>query len=233
MRLWGRAAAIAGVCALALSLTACGLYRTDTSINLTPTPTHANLLHDPAFEQGADEWASNPQGALSLGRVPGRDGGHAATLDSTGGAAQISQTVAPPDFPDFVSGYYRVPRWSAGTSARFLAFSVTMHGGQFEDGLAQHTVHFEIGGMAAAPDSMPPGEAYVFLSRAAPVTNSWQYFGYPVKTAFTAAFGPVPPTWDSVDVAFQAQTGAVAGDAASFDDLYAGPQLENPNRPGG
>jgi hypothetical protein len=226
----GRALAAAAVCVWAIALSACGLYRDDPSISLTPTPSHANLLGDPGFEAG-DAWTADPASALSVDGAPPRSGVHAATLDSTAGDAHITQSIAPPAFPDFVSGYYRVPRWSNGNSPRFVGFSVTVRGGQFPDNLPQHTVNFVIAGLAAAPDNVPQGEAYVFLSRAAPTAGSWQYFGYPVKAAFITAFMAVPPTWNTIDVSFDSQTGAVAADSASFDDLYAGPQLSNPNRP--
>ncbi len=214
---------------LALSGAACGLYRA-APLAPTPTPSHASIVRDGGFEARAGAWMPSGAGAFVAKGIAHGGTQSAALRTPAGGSGSVAivQALDTAAFPEFVSGFYRLDAWHPASGARSIEFAVTVRGGDFADGAPSHTVRFVIGGLAAAPPGLPPTEKYVFLSRAAPKVGVWTYFGYPVKDAFEKAFGRAPTRWTGIDLSLAATTG---GATAYFDDIYAGPQFENPNRP--
>ena len=215
--------------ALALTGAACVLYRAG-PVAPTTTPAHADLVKDGGFESGAGAWKPSGAGAFVATGIA-HSGTHSGALRTPAGASgsvAVTQALDTAAFPEFVSGFYRLDGWRPASGARSIEFAVTVRGGDFADGAPSHTVRFVIGGLAAAPPGLPPTERYVFLSRAAPKVGVWTYFAYPVQDAFEKAFGRVPARWDGIDLSLAAATG---GATVYFDDIYAGPQFENPNRP--
>ena len=181
-------------------------------------------MQDSGFESGGTAWQAAAGTRFDVSADAAHGGTHSAALAPTGtGAASISQRLDVAPFPEYVSGFYRLDRWDPAAGAGAVEFDVIVQGGG-----GAHTVRFVIGGLQATPANPGPGVAYVFLSRAAPQTGSWLYFGYPVARAFEQAFGAAPTSWSSIDLVISAQTG---GGTAYFDDIYAGTQRDNPNRP--
>jgi hypothetical protein len=142
----------------------------------------------------------------------------------------VRQQLAAQAFPEFFSGFYRV---DAASPPAYLEFSLFVRGGAFEDGLLLHEVHFIVGGLGAAPADAPPGAAYVFLSRDELEPGGWRYFGYPLPQAFREAFGAVPPFWEALEITVALYApGGVGGETRVYvDDLFVGPQRDNPNVP--
>ncbi len=131
-----------------------------------------------------------------------------------------------PEFPEFLSGFYRVDAWPG--DGAYLRFTVYAPTGAFE---AAPEIWFIIAGSAPAPSetSLAPT---VFLSRAAPVIGEWTYFAYPLRQAFLDNVAAIPATWASIQVSVELRSGADGAEAtAYFDDIYLGTQIGNPNRP--
>ncbi len=214
----------------------------------TPTPSAANLLQNPGFENGADPWFALQQDTwrpFEISDSVARTGEHSLGLDLQGeddaiatrivGAIQpISATV----FPEYVSGFYRVDDWQPQATFQYLQFVIVVRGGDFGDDFGIHEMRFPIAGIDREPFLLSNAR-FLFLSREAPKLRKWVYFGYPVRQAFATRLGRVPERWDSIEAFFEVRyDGKTAEQPATsarvyFDDLYAGPLLDNPNHPDG
>ncbi len=239
----GRRVGVLLVIPLALGLSSCGLFKELPPVP-TLTPTHANLLQNSGFESGDQLWATQDGGGrFSISDSTAHSGGHSLLLRLRGDAgdtgtrvASAAQSIDTTTFPEYVSGFYRVDGWKPTAGSQYLQFTVVVHGGDFGDNRPVHEMRFAIAGLQYEPFGLRGG-AFVFLSRAAPVLHRWTYFGYPVKDAFARALGRAPGRWDSIAFLFEVRyDGKPASQSASvadvyFDDLYAGSQLDNPNRP--
>ena len=219
----GVAVAVA-VAALALLATGCGLYKDQPYPVATPTATATNLLRNPGFED-TTAWTASEQGAFSVSGEQRRSGGESGELRGTNKSVAVSQPLADGTvIPEFVSGFYRLDAWKPKTDGE-IGFRVTVRAGG-----ADFIIHFAAGGLQEAPGGLPGNEKYVFLTRAAPATGAWTYFGYPVAAAFRDRYGLAATGVQGVAVALELRGD---GTQAWFDDLYAGSQVGNPNRPGG
>jgi hypothetical protein len=215
--------------ACATVLAGCGAFE-ESPPAPTPAAAASNLLVDPGFE------TTNPPAWLGIGPptvdvlVPSeeqaRNGTRSARFRSDGlrGAAQSASAA---EFPEFLSGYYRVDSWPDDGSAS-LQFSVRAPSGSFS--LAPE-IRFLIAGASSEPEPSPR-VPYVYLSRDAPVVGEWTYFAYPLRQAFIERLAAVPASWASIDVTVEARSAPGAPPVvAYFDDLYLGSQIGNPNRP--
>jgi hypothetical protein len=223
-----RAALSAVALVASLVASACGLYRDEKAVG-TPTPGHANAVQAAGFEDAAGAWRASDGAGFRISDDFPHGGARSAALAREGpGIVSISQQIDVAPFPEYVSGFYRLDRWNPASGARVVEFVVTVRSADFPDGFGPHSMHFLIGGLDAAPANPLPGVAYVFLSRAAPQTGDWRYFGYPVALAFERAFGKAPTRWGSIELTLSAEPGDAT---VQFDDIYAGTQRDNPNRP--
>ncbi len=227
----------------AATFAGCGITKAPTAVS-TPPPVTANLLSNPGFEQGDLSWQFKDQpewSAFSIGDT-GRTGVHSLHLQLHGDDAATGThiagaltTITPKDFPDYVSGFYRVDDWHPSTTFQYLQFVVAVHG-DFGGGSAIQEMRFPIAGIDREP-FMLSNARFLFLSRGAPALRQWTYFGYPLKQAFASRLGAVPTTWTSIDIFFEVRYDGKTADQpatsadVSFDDLYAGPQISNPNHP--
>jgi len=236
----------AAVACLALASAACGLFDAPPPLP-TVEPANANLLANAGFEAGAAPWVAatvppQPGAALQLSDRSPHAGAHAVELTLAGGegeketrAAVATQASKPTAFPEFVSGFYRVDDWQPQAPFQYLYFSITVHGGDLADGAPAHELRILIGAVSEPP--LEPFVTYAFLSRAAPVLHRWTYFGFPVEQTFRSHFVQLPSRWDGIDVSVgvrfdlrDAHDAPASADVV-FDDLYAGTQADNPNRP--
>jgi hypothetical protein len=240
-----RACSAAAAALLALILSGCGLL--DESPNLpTRIPTTMNRLANPGFENGDTHWIAPPapdsisfavsdiaarsgdaSGGLRMSAAPGETGSR---------VAGASQEIVGSDFPEVVSGYYHVDDWQPGGTPVYLQFVVAVDGGDFADSMDVHEVRFVIAGIQQEPLFLPQAR-YVFLDRAAPKIDRWTYFAYPAKKAFETRWGSAPTTWQRLRVSFELRYDDRMAEhldtsaTAHYDDLYAGTQIDNPNRP--
>ncbi len=216
-----------------LALSACGL-KGELAPILTATPSAASMLQNGGFESGDAPWQVEPPAAVSAARAHAGDNALSIELSSSSPPTfGASQRLTQPAIPEFVSGFFRVDNWNPASAPLHLEFFVGLRGGGFADGSDEHVLHFSIAGNWH-PGGTEPENGVVFLSRDPPNTGAWTYFAYPVAQAFEARFGKAqdPVREVSVGVELAAQLPAPNTHAlAYFDDLYAGPQAANPNRP--
>lgn len=210
--------------AYSLLFAACGAFE-DSPLPPMPTPTTANLFIDPGFESGTG-WIA-PSLFPDTEHAHGGERSVRLSVNGPPGSGDAAmQSVVTAEFPEFLSGFYRVDDWPAGGA--YLQFTVRAATARYE---VVPEVRFIIAGTGseAAPSSPAPA---VFLSRAAPATSEWTYFAYPLRKAFFDKTAALPATWASVEVSLELRSlsGAVQT-TAYFDDMYLGTQIGNPNRP--
>ncbi len=231
---------------LVVATSACGVFDAPPPVP-TQSGASSNILVNPGFEEGGPPWIPStippsdaPPVSLSDDRPHGGDRSAELKLDAAtgeGGTRAVSsvQGTAPAEFPEFVSGFYRITDWQPRATFQYVYFTVTVHGGDFGNGAPAHEIRFVIG--AAIEPSLEPDVQYVFLSRNPPALGRWTYFSYPVRQAFADRFQHVPARWTSVDIGIGVRLDgrdvqdAPASADVQYDDLYAGPQSANPNRP--
>ncbi len=210
--------------AYSLLFAACGAFE-DSPLHPMLTPTTANLFVDPGFESGTG-WIA-PSLFLDTGQAHGGKQSVQLLVDGPPGSVDAAmQSVVTPDFPEFLSGFYRVDEWPAGGA--YLQFVVHPVGPR-QEVLPELRFIIAGAGSEAAPSSAAPA---VFLSRAAAVTGEWTYFAYPIRQAFVDKFAAIPAPWASIE--FSLEIRSLSGDVrttAYFDDMYLGSQVGNPNRP--
>ncbi len=210
--------------ACALLIAGCGAFE-ESPTPLAPAPAAANLLVDPGFELGVG-WTAT---SLFLDTQYAHGGERSMRLlvqGPPGSGDTAMQSVVTAEFPEFLSGFYRVDDWPGGGA--YLQFTVRAATARFE---VVPEVRFIIAGIGseAAPSSAAPA---VFLSRDAPATGEWTYFAYPLRKAFLDKLAALPATWASVDISLELRTlSGVVQTTAYFDDIYLGTQVGNPNRP--
>jgi len=223
-----------------------------------PIEGQANLFHNAGFESGEDPWCSLHAGestkfqvsqdyahsgessALLQMRVPAEEEGHAKVF-------YLVQEVMPEEFPDLMSGYYRVENWTKGTPKQYLQFVVILcreEGGREcalgatnLPGEYNHQIRYPLAGISEEPFAIS-NAFFVFLGKDEPKQGEWVYFERNIKQDFEELWGAVPEGFDKIRVLFEVryddkQAGLVPAEAdVYYDDLYMGPASENPNRPG-
>jgi hypothetical protein len=223
----------------------------------TPPEGQANLFRNPGFESGRQPWCS-----LHLGEVPpfevsqdfAHSGKSSAYLQMRVPAAEegkakvfyLVQEVKAKEFPDLISGYYRVENWTKGTPKQYLQFVVILCrqgpagdcalGATNLPGENNHQIRFPLAGISEEPFSI--GNAhFVFITKEEPRTGQWVYFERNIKQDFQQLWGAVPEGFDKMRVLFEVRyDDKVAGSTPAnadvyYDDLYMGPASENPNKP--
>jgi hypothetical protein len=222
-----------------------------------PIEGQANLFHNAGFESGEDPWCSLHAGestkfqvsqdyahsgessALLQMRVPAEEEGHAKVF-------YLVQEVMPEEFPDLMSGYYRVENWTKGTPKQYLQFVVILcreEGGREcalgatnLPGEHNHQIRYPLAGISEEPFAIS-NAFFVFLGRDEPKQGEWVYFERNIKQDFEELWGAVPEGFDKMRILFEVrydekQAGTTPAEAdVYYDDLYMGPASENPNKP--
>jgi hypothetical protein len=227
----------------------------------TPPEGQANLFHNPGFEEGKEPWCS-----LHVGEVPSfevsQDFAHSGEssaylqmrvpAEEVGGAKvfYLVQEVKAEEFPEMISGYYRVENWSKGTPKQYLQFVVIacrqvvrqgtlVHCGAGATNLPgdySHQIRFPLAGISENPFQIE-NAFFVFLTKEEPVTGEWVYFERNIKQDFEELWGAAPEGYEFLRILFEVryddkEAGPVPAEAdVYYDDLYMGPASENPNKP--
>ena len=223
----------------------------------TPTPTpevepcvpqvpiegQANLFRNPGLESGEDPWCSIHPPKFEVSQNHSHSGQSSALLqmqaspETTGAKVYyLVQEVAPQEFPEFISGYCRVEKWTKGTPKQYLQFVVITFGAiNMPGGFPNHQIRYPLAGISEDPFAI--GNAFfVFIGREEPRIGQWVYFERNIKQDFQDLWGAVPEEFSKIRVLFEVrfddkETGAAAEAEVYYDDLYLGPASENPNRP--
>jgi hypothetical protein len=163
-------------------------------------------------------------------RVPAEEVGKAKVF-------YLVQEVMPEEFPELISGYYRVENWTKGTPKQYLQFVVIAFGvTNLPGGYPNHQIRYPLAGISEAPFSI--GNAhFVFLSRDEPRQGEWVYFERNITQDFEELWGAAPEGFSKLRILFevrydQKQAGPTPANAdVYYDSLYMGPASENPNKP--
>lgn len=232
-----RGSLVAAALAAAFLLGACG--------GGTGEELSGNLFANPGFEQGRlpscgpDQracWFSLKPPDFILSDQQAHTGSHSAFLqmrDPVEAQAtnkyHLVQEIAPQDFPDVLSGHYRVDNWKKGTQKQYLQFVVMA----FEpDNLPSDFSHYQIRYILAGINEEPFEVAnvkFVFISKDEPKLGEWIPFQRNIREDFELLWGTVPQGFSKIRVVFEVryddkQSGDGAPEAdVYYDDLYIGP----------
>ena len=218
-----------------------------------PTAVGANLLVNPGFEHGRDPWNNMPGanwGNFDIATSPVRSGQGSARLlvqaaaDSTNSAKvfgvvqEIRRDTMPGDFPDTLSGWYRVNTWDKPKTGMdlYLQAVVIIWGdprsgkilaqGAAEKPVMNYQIRFYLAGLEK-PAFVLSNAKLEFVTRAEPVVGEWVHFEIPVKEKFQQDWGVVPAGYEFIRVLFEARwdnkkTGETALADVNYDDLFLG-----------
>ena len=210
----------------------------------TPAPGTANFLGDGGFENGRDHWFSLKPPAFELSTHVAHSGRASALLrmrdpvEAEGTKVYyLVQEVLPKEFPEIISGYYRVENWGRGTPQQYLqvvliAFEVQ----NLPDAYPHHQIRYILTGIDEDPPFTIPG-FFVHLGEKEPATDQWVYFECHLREDSRQHWGAVPEGFSNLRLLFEVRyDDKKAGEGAAeadvyYDDLYMGPASENPNQP--
>ncbi len=209
----------------------------------------ANLFQNGSFESGPDPWISLTWSAawgtpFSVTSEKAHSGKQSASLELRATSEDIGakvfgvvQEVSPlAQFPEVISGYYRVENWVRGAPKQYLQFVIIAFGANnLPGGHPNHQIRYVLAGVSQPPLEISNAK-YIFLSGEDPPTDKWVYFEVPVSKDFTEQWGDIPKGYQMLRLLFEVRyddkpTGAEAQANAYYDDLYMGPAQGNPNRP--
>lgn len=215
----------------------------------TPTgPASPNLFANPSFEEGEEPWVSLTTPAwgtpFSVSKDAAHTGQQSALLEMTAGDQPGSKVfgvvheVRPQEFPEVISGYYRIGEWTRATDTQYLQFVVIVF--DAENSPITRAPNYQIRYILAGIDQPPIGISnakFVYVGTEEPVPDDWVYFEQNVRQDFTDQWGAVPERFSKIRILFEVRyDGKDAGvsDLSAdvfYDDLYLGPAEANPNTP--
>lgn len=212
----------------------------------------ANLFTNPSFEEGEEPWISLTTEAwgtpFHVADAVAHAGKHSAALEMRAMAEAgtkvfgVVQEVQPDEFPELVSGYYRVGQWTRGTTVQYIQFVVIAIGSTNAPGAPTPFPNHQIRYLLAGTDQEPfaiSNAKFVFVGTAEPAPDDWVYFERNIRQDFIDQWGAAPEGFSSIRMLFEVRYDSKdAGNTKPeadvfFDDLYMGPAAENPNAPGG
>jgi hypothetical protein len=220
---------------------------TDGCVPQAPPEGQANLFHNPGFESGREPWCSlhatevppfevsqdfahsGTSSAYLEMRVPAEEIGHAKVF-------YLVQEVTPQEFPELISGYYRVENWVKGTPKQYLQFVVIAFGDtNLTPVYTNHQIRYPLAGISEEPFEIA-NAFFVFLTKEEPKTGEWVYFERNIREDFEQLWGAAPEGFSKLRILFEVryddkEAGAAAEADVYYDDLYMGPASENPNSP--
>jgi len=201
----------------------------------SPVPATQNVFGNPGFEEGRDPWFSLKPPDFELADVA-HSGQNAAYLNmrdapETAGAKvyYLVQEVKPTEFPEVISGYYRVDNWVKGTQKQYLQFVAIVFGAENRPPeFPNHQIRYLLSGISEEPFKINNAK-FVFLTKEEPVQGEWIPFKVNVKQDFQDLWGAVPVNYERIrllfEVRFDEKVPGVGTPEADvyYDDLYFGP----------
>lgn len=201
----------------------------------TPDP-QSNLFGNAGFEDGRDPWFSLKPPDFILADDEAHSASHSAllqmrdTVDASGARVYyLVQEIQTGNFPELLSGYYRVENWKKATAKQYLQFVVIAFDVKnLPEAFPNHQIRYPLAGIAAQP--FPIGNAkFVFVSKDEPVQGEWVRFERNIKEDFERLWGAAPEGFSKLRILFEVRyDDKMAGDGAPeadvyYDDLYIGP----------
>lgn len=203
--------------------------------NGSATPSAANLFPNGGFEDGRDPWYSLKPPDFILADDIAHSGSHSAHLHLEGGLTEtkekigyLVQEVTPDEFPEAISGYYRVENWNKRTPKQYLQFVVIAFASDNFTEFPNTQIRYLLAGINEPPFQIGNAK-FVFLTRDQPVTGEWVHFERNIKEDFEKFWGAAPEGFDKMRLLFevryddkQPSEGPTSADVY-YDDLYMGP----------
>jgi hypothetical protein len=207
-----------------------------------PPPGTANVFGNPGFEEGTQYWFALHQQTVQTADVPhsGQASAHLQMRDPADASGAkvyyLVQEVAPAQFPDLISGYYRVDNWVRGADKQYLQFVVIVFAPtNLGTDYPNYQIRYPLAGISEEPFAIS-NAFFKFLGTEDPRQGEWVYFESNIKQDFLEKWGAVPEGYSKIRLLFEVryddkQAGAAAEADAYYDDLYMGPADANPNTP--
>ncbi len=195
-----------------------------------------NLIVNSGFEEGSEPWLSlDPESSFELSQEAAFTGANSAVLhmDDPAGATgdrvyYLVQEITANQFPDVLSGAYRVLDWEKGTPKQYLQVVVIVFGADNNPlPVDNFQIRYVLAGVAEEP--LEIGNAkYRFFSTEEPLTGGWLTFETRVKNDFESEWGVIPEGFDKIRVLFEVryddrtETDGPSRADVWYDDLYLG-----------
>jgi hypothetical protein len=207
-----------------------------------PAPGSVNLFGNPGLEDGTKYWFALNEQTVQTGTVA--HSGHASAhlqmrdpSEATGAKVYyLIQELDPAEFPELISGYYRVDNWKRGAAKQYLQFAVIVFdpanlGGQYPN----YQMRYPLAGISEEPFKIT-NAFFRFLGTDDPRQGEWVYFEANIKNDFQQYWTAVPQGYSKIRILFEVRyddkaPGAAAEADVYYDDLYIGPADANPNKP--
>ena len=206
-----------------------------------PVPATENVLAIPGFEECTDASPGpcSPWFALKPPNFQLADNAHSGEvsamlrmreLESAAGTTvyYLVQEVAPTEFPEVLSGFYRVENWLRGTEKQYLQFVIIVAGADNAPAdFGNHQIRYILTGIDEEPFAISNAK-FVFLGEKEPTMNEWVPFQVNVKQDFLDLWGAVPEGYDFIRLLYEVRYDDKQPQAPSeadvfYDDLYFGP----------
>lgn len=199
-------------------------------------PTPVNQFANPGLEDGADPWFSLRSPDFIVSEKIARSGQASALLELRAQAGEdgtkisyLVQEIQPEEFPEVMSGSYRVERWVPGTEKQYLQFAVIAFGAQnLPGGYPNHQIRYILAGIDEEPFAIA-NTRFVFLGTEDLPVGEWVEFQARVRDDFQRLWGAVPEGYEKIRVLFEVRyddkalgEGPLEADVY-YDDLYSGP----------
>jgi hypothetical protein len=196
-----------------------------------------NILKNGSFEEGKDPWfhlSSENWNGFELSDRYAVDGRYSLYLPLRGelGSEGIQifgaiQEVSPPEFPNRISGYYRVENWNQGTKKQYLQFVVIIWNDPDVPQYPNIQIRYILAGVTSPPFNINNGR-FIFLGGEEPKQSTWIPFQRDLRADFIEKWGHVPRGFKKIRFLFETrydykipEEGNIHADVY-FDQLYLG-----------
>lgn len=201
-----------------------------------PPPPTDNVFANPGFEDGSAPWCflkpppfirseDVAQSGSASARLPLR----AEESEEGNKIVYLVQEIEPQEWPELLSGHYRVENWNKGTEKQYLQFVVIVFGADnLPGGFSNHQIRYLLAGIDSPPFAIANAH-FAFLSRHDPPIDEWVPFERNVAEDFEDLWGAIPQDFDYIRVLFEVRYDDKAvgegplGADVYYDDLYFGP----------
>lgn len=206
-----------------------------------------NLFLNPSFEDGEEPWVSLTAEAWGTPFRVSEDAAHSgdrsalldmkALEDAGAKVFGVVQEAAPPQFPEVISGYYKVGEWTRGTDIQYMQFVVIVFdAANGPTGFPNHQIRYLLAGTSEPPFEISNAK-FVFIGTDEPTPDGWVYFERDLRQDFIDQWGVIPEGFSKIRVLFEVRYDSKeAGDTEPsatvyYDDLYMGPAATESSAP--
>ena len=134
------------------------------------------------------------------------------------------------EFPETISGYYRVEGWQRRTPKQYLQFVVILWGADTHPEITNTQIRYILAGSPTPPIAISNAR-FIVLGPPEPRTGEWVPFARNLRRDWLEQWGSVPRRFEFLRVLFEVRYDEAPnlppggmGDVF-FDDLYLGPAV--------